>query len=274
MDMSPDAVALRYLRYLALREGGYTRLGVAGWALREDVERATRLRLPERLPVLHGRGLLDREDVRAPGLGRPAWIYRVSQAGADRAAEQADLPRRAVPRPLPPVERDADAAIHVPAGAALALHELRRALEMRVESPFLPGETGWRTVAELRHQLGGGEDVRPGWEPRGRRCAWERGDEEERHEDPDPGGEPWMGDGDWTDQAVREEREEGWDLLYGDLPLAPAERTPWPADLEWLVRAGLAQTWIAHQPGRRAVPLYRITALGGVAIRLEWREPR
>jgi hypothetical protein len=274
MEMSPDAVALRYLRYLVLREGGYTRLGVAGWALREDVERAIRLRLPERLPVLHGRGLLDREDVRAPGLSRPAWIYRVTQAGADHVAEQAALPRRAVLRPLRPAERDADAAIHIPAGAALALHGLRRAMEMRVESPFLPGETGWRTVLELRLQLGGEDRARPRWEPRTRRGAWEESDGVERGEAADPPAEPWMGDGDWMDRAVREEREEGWDALYGDTPLARAERTPWPADLEWLVRAGLAQKWIAHQPGRRAVPLYRITALGGVAIRLEWREPR
>jgi hypothetical protein len=247
---------------------------VPGWALREDVERATRLRLPERLPVLHGRGLLDREDARAPNLSRPAWIYRISQAGADRVADDAGLPRLPVLRPPCRAGCDTDAAIHIPPGAALALRELRRATEMRVESPHLPREPGWRSIQDMAEQFRDEGRARPVWEPRGRRRAWEPGPETEEREALDLPGEPWMGDDDWTDQAVREEREEGWDPLYGDMPLARAERTPGPGDLEWLVRAGLAQKWTAHHPGRRAVPLYRITALGGVAIRLEWREPQ
>lgn len=270
MEMSPDAVALRYLRYLALRAGGYTRRGVPGWALREDVERGTRLRLPERLSVLHGRGLLDREDVRAPRLRRPVWIYRVNQAGADRVAEQADLPPH---RLVLPAERDSEAAIHVPAGAALALRELRRAMEARVESPHLPGEPGWRSMDDLRAQITGEERTRRPWEPRSRREPWKGAHDEEEEDAGSPAGEPWMGDSDWVDPLLREEGE-GWDGLYGELPVASSVRVPRPDDLEWLVRTGLAQKWTAHAPGRRGVPLYRITALGGVAIPLEWQDPR
>ena len=274
MKTNPDAVALRYLRYLALREGGYTRREVPGWAMREDVERATGLRLPERLPVLHGRGLLDREDVRASGLPRPAWIYRVTQAGADRVAAQADLPRRPIPGPQRLAERDTDAAIYVPAGAVLALRELRRAMEMRVESPHLPGEPGWRTMEELREQATGRQRTKRSWEPGYRREPWKVVREEEVEEARDDTGEPWMGDDGWVDQIVREERAEGWDPLFGDPPLPSAPSGPGPADLAWLVRAGLAQRWIADMAGRRGAALYRITALGGVAIPLEWRDPR
>ena len=269
---SSDEIALRYLRYLALREGGYVRRGVPGWALREDVERATGQRLPERLSILHKRGLLDREDVRAPRLQRPVWIYRVNQAGADRVAEEASLPRRPVLRPLRLAERDTDAAIHVPAGSALALRELRRAMEMRAESPYLPGEPGWRSMDDLREQITGEGRAKRPWEPRSRREPWEAANEEEEDVG-SPGGEPWMGDSDWVDQLVREEGE-GWDGLYGDMPVASSVRVPWPDDLEWLVRTGLAQRWTAHSPGRRGVPLYRITPLGGVAIPLEWHDPR
>ncbi len=274
METNPDAVALRYLRYLALREGGYTRRGVAGWAMREDVERATRLRLPERLPVLHGRGLLDREDVRAPRLPRPAWIYRVTQAGADRVADQANLPRRPVTRPFPPAEHDTDAAIYVPAGAVLALGELRRAMEMRVESPHLRGEPGWRTVEDLREQVTGRQRPNRSWEPGARRQLWKVVRDEEAEAARDEPGEPWMGDGGWVDRVVREERTEGWDPLLGDTPLPPARPTPCPDDLAWLARTGLAQRWITSPVGRRGGTLYRITSLGGVAIPLEWKDPR
>lgn len=272
METSPDEIALRYLRYLALREGGYTRRGVPGWALREDVERATGQRLPERLPVLHRRGLLDREDVRAPRLQRPVWIYRVNQAGADRVAEAAGLPQRPVVRPLRLAERDTDAAIHVPAGSALALRELRRAMEMRAESPHLRGEPGWRNMDDLREQIAGEGRAKRPWEPLSRCEAWEGANEEEEDAG-GPGGEPWMGNSDRVDQ-IRGGEGEGWDGLYGDMPVASSVRVPRPEDLEWLVRTGLAQRWIAHSPGRRGVPLYRITPLGGVAIPLEWRAPR
>lgn len=270
--MAPDAVALRYLRYLAVREGGYTRRGGPGWALREDVERATHRKLAERLPRLHARGLLEREDVRAPRLTRPVWIYRISQAGADQVAEQMKLPRRLIAPPLGLAAREADAAIYIPPGAVLALRELRRAIEARVESPHLPGEPGWRSAQDLRVQIHGEEPSRSGWEPRGGEEPWER--EREVEEAELLPGEPWMGDLNGLDQVAREERGPGWDPLVGEMPVAPMQRVPWPDDLAWLVRMGLVQQWTLQEPGRRRVTLYRITALGGVVIPLEWQEPR
>ncbi len=272
MDTSRNAVALRYLRYLAVREGGYVRRGVPGWALREDVEHGTRLKLPERLPRLHAQGLLDREDVRAPRLTRPVWIYRISQAGADLVAEQEDLPRRVIPRPLDSAAQNADAAIYVPPAAALALRELRRAIEARIESPHLPGEPGWRTLQDLRAQILGEDPPHTDWEPRRGREPWERdGGVMESELLP---GEPWMGDHDRRDQVIREEREAGWDMLFGEAPLAPGPCVLWPDELAWLVRAGLVQQWTVHEPGRRGVPLYRATAQGGRVLPLEWQAPR
>jgi len=273
MDMTPDAVALRYLRYLAVREGGYSRRGVPGWARREDVEQATHQKLPECLPRLHARGLLDREDVRAPHLTRPEWIYRINQAGGDRVAEKAHLPLRTIPGLLHlPPERETDTAIYIPPGAVLALHELRRAMEGRVESPHLPGEPGWRTVQDLRAQILREDPTRSRWEPRSSGEAWRspRGMEEIEL----LLGEPWMGDHNGLDQVAREERDWGWDPLVGELPLCPTPRIPFPDDLRWLVRVGLVQHWTLQDPSRRRVTLYRITPLGGVIIPLEWRQPR
>jgi|GEM_PF-2745776 len=269
MDKHPDTIALRYLRYLVLRDGGYARRGVPGWALREDVERDTGLRLPERLSAMHGRGLLDREDVRAPRLTRPVWIYRVNQAGADHAARQANLPWRPVPRPLRPAERDADAAIHIPAGAAVALRELRRAMDEGVESPHFRGERGWQTLHDLAARLAGEcaawTDRAPG--------TWERARAEEEARGRGARDEPDAGACDPAERRAREDRAERWETPEGSAPLTPPERAPWRDDLAWLERTGLAQKWIVY-PSRRAVPLYRITALGGVAIPLEWHDPR
>ncbi|HEV2150636.1 MAG TPA: hypothetical protein VGR37_24775 [Longimicrobiaceae bacterium] len=274
MTTERDSITLRYLRYLALREGGYVRRGVPGWALRQDIERETKLWIPERLSLLHQRGLLDREDVRAPRLKRPVWIYRINQLGADRAARELELPRRIVLRPLRLAARDTDAAIYIPEGARLALRELRRAMDMRVESLYIADEPGWRSVEELRAQILGDKEEGQGWEPRSRRGPREAAEEEENDEAELRCREPWMGESaGWVDRAVAEGRGEGWDGLYGSMPLPPRERTPGPDDLAWLVRAGLAQKWVVY-PGRRGVPIYRITALGGVAIPLEWRDPR
>ncbi|MEW5926032.1 MAG: hypothetical protein AB1941_00960 [Gemmatimonadota bacterium] len=241
--------------------------------MREDVEQATDQKLPERLPRLHARGLLDREDVHAPHLTRPAWIYRINQAGGDRVAEEADLPLRVIPGLLRHgPERQMDAAVYIPPGAVLALRELCCAMDARVESRHLPGERGWRNAADLREQFLGEDPARSHWEPRSSGDAWMNAREVDETELLP--GEPWMGDHDGLDQVAREEREWGWDPLVGELPLGPTPRTPLPDDLRWLVRVGLVQQWTAQHPGRRRVTLYRITPLGGVVIPLEWREPR
>ncbi len=269
MDKHPDTIALRYLRYLVLRDGGYTRRGVPGWALRADVERATGLRLPERLAHLHGRGLLDREDVRAPRLNRPVWIYRVNQAGSDHAARQSDLPWRPILRPLCLAERDSDAAIHIPAGAAVALRELRRAMDEGVESPHLRGERGWQTLQDLGTRLAGSDPA----ETDRVEGTWERAREEEEARARSAREEADSGTGEPAERSGREAGAERWASPEGEAPLSPPECAPWRDDLAWLERTGLAQKWIVY-PGRRAVPLYRITALGGVAIPLEWHDPR
>lgn len=273
MDMNHEAVALRYLRYLALRGGGYTCRGVTGWALDDDVDGGTGHRVPGRLLSLYKRGLLDREDVRAPRLHRCVWIYRINQHGADAAARQADLPRRSIP-PLRTGE-DTYSPIYVPPCSLLALHELRRALEARVESVHIPGEPGWRTLKELRAQLTGESQA----EPPGRAPPWEA------YQDDDYGApttrEPWRSDPHPNDPErigsepghVEDRGMDGWDTLYGDLPSAPFVPSFWTPDLGWLVRTGLAQKWTVGEPGTQRVTLYRITALGGVVIPLTWREP-
>lgn len=259
-----DRIALRYLRYLALHGGGYERRGVRGWALRDDVEDAAGVWIPERLPYWHGYGLLDREDVRVPTHRRPVWIWRISQEGARVIAELEHLPHRRVP---PLSASVGDAAVHIPGYSLAALRELRRALEMRVVSPLLPGEPGWRTLPELKAQATGeeeeaGTDV---WEPRRTRDPLDGGEGGE-----EPKREPWKS-GDWVDELAEEAR--GWDPLQGDTPDRWALPPFGAEDLGWLVRAGLAQRWSVKPAGKRVVALYRVTPLGGVVVPLEWREP-
>ncbi|HEX2093356.1 MAG TPA: hypothetical protein VHG28_13205 [Longimicrobiaceae bacterium] len=258
-----DTIALCYLRYLAVRDGGYRRRGRLGWALREDVEKATGKRLPERLSRLHGMGLLDREDVRPQRLRHPVWIYRISQMGADLVANR----EQRQPCTIPPAssENRSDTAIYIPAGSWKALQELRRAMEMRVESPYLPGEPSWRTIGDLRRQVTGEGDgiAMKGWG----HAPW-RDNEDEDHEV-----DPQLERG-WPDGSADGVHGSGWDPLSGSTPSVPPRRTPRLEDVRWLVRAGLAQRWKVEEHGMRPVALYRITNLGGVAIPLEWQAPR
>lgn len=60
----------------------------------------------------------------------------------------------------------------------------------------------------------------------------------------------WMRDLNDLDQIAREERDLGWDLLVGGMPLAPVQRVPWLDGLAWLVQTGLVQQWTVHGPGR------------------------
>lgn len=270
-----DVVALRYLRYLIVREGGYRRHGVLGWALRDDVERATGKRLPERLSRLYAKGLLDRTDVRVPRLQRPVWVYRITQAGSDMVVARYRLARWSIP-PLSPASVDQpEAAIYIPPIALLGLQELRRAMEMRVVSPLLREEPGWCTLHDLRIRIVGGEKAPAAgtWDPRILREGWRGEDAEE--EDDDSLDEPWRATwepGEWVGELEREGR--GWDPLDGETPTAPVQRSLGLQDIDWLIRTGLVQKWTVKPEGGRPVPLYRITNLGGVAIPIEWQEPR
>lgn len=280
MSISPrlqddSAVALRYLRYLIVREGGYRQRGVLGWALREDVERATGQRLPERLSRLHAKGLLDRVDVQTPHLQRPLWMYRITQAGSDLIAARDRVARRSIPPLSPASEDQLDTAIYIPPGAFQGLQALRRAMEIRAISQLLPAEPGWCTLHDLRVWIAGEEDVPAGgtWDPSGRRAGWRGEDAEE--DDSETLNESWRAPweaGDWVDELARE--ESAWDPLDGETPTAPVQRSPRRDDLDWLVRAGLVQKWTVKPDSGRPVPLYRITNLGGVAIPIEWQEPR
>lgn len=279
----PDdqAVALRYLRYLIVREGGYRWHGVLGWALREDVEHATGKYLPERLSRLHARGLLDRVDVRAPRLPRPAWMYRITQAGSDEITARDRLAWRSIPPVSRASEDQPDTAIYIAPAALQSLQALRRAMERRAMSQLMPREPGWCTLRDLRVQIVGEEDVTAAgtWDLSGRRMKWRGEDtEEEDAEEEDDSktlNEPWRAPweaGDWIDELAGE--GSGWDILGGETPTAPVQRSPGRDGLDWLVRAGLVQKWVVKPDRGRPVPLYRITNLGGVALPIEWQEPR
>jgi hypothetical protein len=255
-----DAFALRCFQQLEASSGGYLRRGVRGWALREDIERITRVQLPERLPKLHHRGFLDREDVRAPGLTRPTWIYRITVTGAQLVGARAG--RDCVPVAPPGEAQDADQAIYIPPRSWLALLALREAV-LDPQSGLLDGEPGWRTMIQLTERLRPEED---GYEPR---------PSQERWGDPDAwkGGEEqasagWLGE----TEKVEEILGSSWDPLRGEVPHKPDDDTgEWffPEDVQWLVRAGLAKQWWWSAPWRRRpLLLYRVTDIGSAAVPL------
>ncbi len=263
---------MRYLRYIALRDGGYRYRGGLGWALREDVEKALGQKLPERLPRLHARGFLNREDVRACAQPRPVWLYRITQVGADAIGLRERLPNRQIPHLQPSPANLPDTAFYIPQQSWLALVALRHSMERRVISPLLPCEPGWVSINDLRMQLGGNGPRQ--WEPRNRDVPQE--DEGLRNE-------PWSvewdppADGGWSwkdgAERVREDLR-GWDSLDGETPRSLVQPGLLRADVEWLVGTGLVQRWIAEGRGRRGLALYRITNLGGVASPLTWQDPR
>ena len=264
-----DAVALRYLRYLVLRDGGYRRRGVLGWATRQDVESAIATRLPERLSRLHAKGLLDREDVRAHPSLRPAWIYRITQAGSDVVAERERLPRRAIPPLRAASEDQPDSTVYIPPGVWITLQVLRGVMEVRATTNYLPGEPGWCTYRELRARIMEEDDTSSAgsWEGN-RRDSW-RGTQDDK-----PPEEPWRAPGldqGWVGELADEASR--WEPLDGETPTAPRPSLM-RKDMVWLVRTGLVQHWMGRSPGGRRVPLYRITNLGGVVIPLEWHAPR
>jgi hypothetical protein len=140
------AEALRCLLELALRRGGYLRRGVWGWALPADVQRIIRNPVAEMFPDLHRRGLVNRDDVRAPKLRRPVWTYRITPEGMLSLIDgnlDEELCRVAHTGAEP------DGAVYVPPRARVALDELRAAAEREARSRHTPGERGWTTGPDL-----------------------------------------------------------------------------------------------------------------------------
>lgn len=145
-QIAPTAVdVLAYLHQLDAGCWGYSRRGVSGWAMRADVEASLSRSIPEILPTLHRRSLVDCEDVRAPK-SRSALIYRITAAGAVALAnERGRGTRHAVCPPHQP--GPADVAVFIPKGPRVALEILRRAVEDPTR--YYLGERGWRTEGEL-----------------------------------------------------------------------------------------------------------------------------
>jgi hypothetical protein len=136
--------ALLFLQRVAEARGGYALRGVRGWAHLDDVKMALGGGFFEVLPLLHRRGLLDREDARLPGRSRPVWVYRVSEAGARVAHRFAGTEYR----PLPRVRGSGEAAVYAPErqrGALLLL----RAARGDPAAPLRFGGRGWLTGREL-----------------------------------------------------------------------------------------------------------------------------
>jgi hypothetical protein len=259
-----DAIALRCFQQLEASSAGYLHRGVRGWALREDIERITRIQIPERLPKLHRRGFLDRKDVRAPGLTRPTWIYRLTAAGEQLVGARAG--RACVP--VAPLEEGlgADQAIYIPPRSWLALLALREAV-LDPQSGLLDGEPGWRTMIQLTERLRSDEDD---YEPRPSREWWGDPDAWKTGEQVRSG---WLE----TFENVDEILGTSWDPLKGEMPHDPNDGSGnwfFPEDVQWLVRAGLAKQWSWSAPWRRRpVLLYRVTDVGSAAVPLDWREP-
>ncbi|HEX8432737.1 MAG TPA: hypothetical protein VF625_15740 [Longimicrobium sp.] len=136
--------ALLFLSRVADARGGYTLRGVRGWAHLDDVKMATGGGLFEVLPLLHQRGLLDREDARPPGRALPAWVYRVSDAGVRAAHRLAGTEYQ----PLPRLRGGLTPAVYMPERQRGALLLLRAARDDSA-IPLRFGERGWLTGREL-----------------------------------------------------------------------------------------------------------------------------
>jgi len=248
---SSSQLAMRYLLDLALRGGGYEYRGVRGWAHSDDVKWDTRDRFSDHLARLASAGFLTRADVRTRGRRIPNWIYRIAEKGATgvRGCDGGALPRLEWPQSAP---SGGDPRIaYVPAGALVALRALRIVAADPTPSPLLPGEPGWRTREEL-DDLVCPATASPGWITDALLSALDD------LEDP----QPWRG-----------EREEWW---RGELEDWLRQR-PWffdERDLNWLIRAGVAQRYgVVPAPGRRHVVVYRLTPLGAAIVPLEWHDP-
>lgn len=136
--------AVKYLWQLAAHRGGYRVRGVRGWAHLTDVEDAVCRALWDQLSPLCHRGLLDRQDVRAPTRARPVWVYRITEMGIFAVRGDVKPPYPPVPKP----RARHDAAVYAPDRQRGALLLLRAAYG----DPAVPvrfGGRGWLTGREM-----------------------------------------------------------------------------------------------------------------------------
>jgi hypothetical protein len=239
LGAAADSV-LSWLWDLDARAGGYTRRGVRGWASREEIEAGTKMRLPEVLPRLRDRSLVDEDQVHVPGT-RPVAVYRITGHGDLLLARHQG--REALP-PWPAGDPGPeDDAVYLPPGPSLALRMLREALSDPRPSPHPGLGIGWRTEDELREEIAPALD---GWD--GLNAG------------------PWLpGDPPWQQ--------------YTSPPAGHAQTDPSPGfdgvDLAWLERAGLVQrTRIVPPRRKRPVTLWRVSDLGAELTELVWHQPR
>lgn len=152
-----DWEALLFFRHVAIGRAGYQLRGVRGWAHIKDTGDEVRAQLPEVLPRLHTRGLLDREDVRAPGMVRPVWVYRLNKRGGQVVDAHDPKPHRPIPAPRKP---DAEPSIYVPNRQRGVLLTLRAAHD----DPAVPirfGGRGWVSGRELGERVHASNYHRP-----------------------------------------------------------------------------------------------------------------
>lgn len=141
--------ALLFFRHLAVDRAGYRIRGVRGWAHLNDAQDSVRAQLYDVLTRLHARGLLDHADVRAPGMVRPVWVYRVTAHGVEVADAHAPKTHRPVRAPR---KADDNPGIYLPYRPRGVLPVLRAAYE----DPSVPvrfGGCGWLSGRELGERV-------------------------------------------------------------------------------------------------------------------------
>ncbi|MBB4635643.1 hypothetical protein [Longimicrobium terrae] len=232
------ANVLSWLWNLDARAGGYTRRGVRGWARREDVEAGLKIPIPELLPRLRDRGLLEEDHVHVPGT-RPVAVYRITGLGDLLLARTQG--REALP-PWPAGLTDVeDDAVYLPPGPSSALRLLRDVVDC--PSTQVGIGSGWRTEDELRDQFNP--------EPEG----WD---------ETDTG--PWLvGDPPWKHPVSSGGAESNTPVPHG------FDR----AALAWLERAGLVERTTFTPPKRkRPIVFWRISQVGAQVDEIVWHQPQ
>ena len=138
--------ALLFFRHVAVDRAGYQLRGVRGWAHTNDLQdHVSGTHFGEVLPRLHAHGLLDHADVRAPGMVRPTWVYRITVRGV----QVADAQDPATHPPIPiPRQTAAEPAVYAPPRQRGGLLLLRAAYD----DPTVPirfDGRGWLSGREL-----------------------------------------------------------------------------------------------------------------------------
>ena len=144
---------LAFLLHLALHEGGYLWLGVRGWASSDDIRDACRSEemLDGIERKLSASSWLERDDVRPPGRTSPAWVYRITAAGAQLLA--ADGEEVSIPAPQPPCAEVSSRSFLLLRGSAAVLAVLQAERAARSSPRCGEAPSGWLTPSAIRQQL-------------------------------------------------------------------------------------------------------------------------